>query len=130
MLGLILLALGLVSVASMAANRSSRGPDWFRHRPDASWEDSTIPESRSIGALIAVAGLAGHVGAFLATKDGHHRTVQIQDQARAAFRSVNEMRRKPAVKAVQLLPELEWRVSEKPAQTLRVGVAGFVLNQP
>src|SRR5208282_2262293 len=63
-------------------------------------------------------------GPFLAAKDGDHRAVQIQNQTRAVVGLVDEPPQQPVIEAMQLVAKLGRCLQQKPAQRLRIGVAG------
>jgi len=58
----------------------------------------------------------------LSDKDGDHRAVQIQNQARAVFGLMNEPSQQPVIEPMQLLAKLWRSMQEKPAQGLRIRV--------
>ena len=68
--------------------------------------------------------IVANLRALLTAKDGDHRAVQIQNQARAVLRLVNKLAQQPSIQTRRLLAKLGRRLQQEPAQSLRIGVAG------
>ena len=58
-----------------------------------------------VGSLTAIAGIVADLGAVLVSEDRHHRTVEIEDKARAMLRLVNEVLQQSIIDAMELFPE-------------------------